>query len=320
MVPAAQTDNSNVRITVDQIAAYTLNGGTPGNPRLGATPGSPTPGSVQLGESSLAGIDWPSWRSAQSPERFFNPLLNRTKFVGIVGTAGSNFVLYGALQDNGLTRDGASGNRVNNTTYRMRQATSTFYMGATQNQMRRAYSTISTNWMGDGEGRGGFLCMIRFTTGDNWGTPPSANSRFFIGLSSSTSEQTNVNPATVINQIGIAKIDGSPNLNIVYGGSSAQTPINLGASFSATDLTGFYELILYSDPNDATQVRYILNRWGGATAAITETTGIQSIPNTTPGTTLPAAATGLGPRWWICNHTDATPAAIGVQSFFTWSD
>jgi hypothetical protein len=64
--------------------------------------------------------------------------------------------------------------------------------------------------------------------------------RGFVGLIASTAAPSNVNPSTLTNCIGFGLIDGSDNWHIVYGGSSAQTPINLGSTFNGKSESSGY--------------------------------------------------------------------------------
>lgn len=289
-------------------------------PDLFGTPAAPQSGLVRLGESALAGCDWPSWRSAQMPERFVQPLLGRTKFYGFQGYQA--FLVFLGMGSGTITNSAIGGAPIGNSNYFLRQMRSLMASAATTNSIVSLYPNASRNlFVGDGSGRGGFVCVFRFGFSDT-----VSGARAFIGLTGSGAAPTNVLPATIgggpglTNVIGLAQIDGSTNLFVVYGGSSAQPPIDLGVNFPAnTSTTDFYELWLYSDPNDNTQVRYLVNRWSGATTAISNTTS-GTLSNSNPSVTMPATTTNLGPAFWRTNNTTAAAVSLEIGSFYCWSE
>ncbi len=165
------------------------------------------------------------------------------------------------------------------------------------------YGTIPYWFVGNGAGLGGFLAVFRFSPSDQ---APVSGARMFVGLSSTTSAPTNVEPATLTNQIGVAQLSTSANLAIVYGGTTAQAAIDLGASFPAGGLTtDLYELTLVSDAGDNSRVGYRVERLNTGDVA----TGF--LANTTPGTTLPATNVVLAQRMWRTNN--ATALAVGFD-------
>ena len=168
--------------------------------------------------------------------------------------------------------------------------------------VRSSAATVTT---GAGSGVGGFHLILRF----GFALLP-VSSRAFAGMRNVTTAPTNVNPSTLTQTIGVAKIDGSNNLHIVYGGSAAQTPIDLGVNFPAnTTLTDVYELTLFSPANNTGEVRYEVRRLNtGDTASGTLSGG---------ATVLPSAATLLSAyRLWVSNNTTATAAAIDLFSVY----
>lgn len=161
--------------------------------------------------------------------------------------------------------------------------------------------------MGDGAGLGGFLC--RFINGRSDAATVS-NALGFVGLSSSlTAPSATADPGTLTNVIGLAQRPGVANLQIVYGGSTAQTPIDLGAGFPAGTLGGttteIDDFILFSSPFDNSRVFYYVRRINTGAVAIGE------LLNTTPGVTLPATGTFMGQRAYASNN--ATALAVGLD-------
>jgi hypothetical protein len=127
----------------------------------------------------------------------------------------------------------------------------------------------------------------------------------FIGLRNATSAPSaTANPNTLTNLIGVGQCNGSTNLQIVYGGSAAQTVIDLGANFPAADTTALYELILYARPDDGTKCAYqVTNLSTGNT-----TSGLLS---GTAGVALPASTTLMTTALYRANN--ATALAVGLD-------
>ncbi|BDU76289.1 hypothetical protein [Mesoterricola sediminis] len=159
---------------------------------------------------------------------------------------------------------------------------------------------------------GGFLCVIRFAVSD---AAAVSGARMFVGMSSSTSAATNVEPSTLTNSVGVAAISTSSNLQIVYGGSAAQTAIDLGSNFPANSLSAdLYELALYANPGANNTVGYKVTRLN--TGHVAEGT----LTAATPGTQLPANATALCMRAWRCNNATALAVGLDLVSFYIQTD
>lgn len=294
-------------------------------PDLFGAPGVPAPGLVRLGESSLAGLDWPSWRAVGSPERFLQPLLSRGKFLGISGVnTGSNntaFNFLGVSSNNYGTVGTVTGAAFDVNRYGGRQLRADMYSTATAGTVGGIFPGSGAMYFNmGGSNSGGFHAGFRFISGWSGGNQIRAASRAFLGFTAASGAPTNVNPSTLTNVIGIAKVDGSNNLNVVFGGSAAQTAIDLGANYPITAPWGdFYEFLLFSDPNDNTRVTYQVNRWNGASNVISNTIS-GTLTNTTPGTTLPATSTPLSPVAWVSNNTEALIVGLSLSSIYVWSE
>ncbi len=157
--------------------------------------------------------------------------------------------------------------------------------------------------IGNGAGVGGFTKIVRFGCSD---AATVAGARQFVGVSSSTAAATNVEPSTLTNVIGVGHGAADTNLKLYYGGSAAQTPIDLGINFPANTLSvDAYELALFASPN-LTSVGYMVTRLNtGAVAS-----GL--LTAATAGVQLPAPATLLSyHKAWRTNN--ATLLAVGLD-------
>jgi hypothetical protein len=96
-------------------------------------------------------------------------------------------------------------------------------------------------------GEGGFFYIHRFSFG---GAQPD-NPTSFIGMSNSASPFTNTAPNTTL-CVGIGTAPGSNNLQLCYGGSTAQPRIDLGDTFKANvSDQDLIELTLFSPQSTA---------------------------------------------------------------------
>lgn len=156
---------------------------------------------------------------------------------------------------------------------------------------------------------GGFTYITRFGISD-----PAAVSgaRMFRGMRVGATP-TNVEPSTLTNCIGIGHGAADTNFKLFYGGSSAQTPIDLGADFPAdTRNTDVYELALFSPPNSS-DVHYEVTRLNTGHVA----TG--SITNS--GATVLPQNDNLMAIWgYRTNNATALAVAIDIMSEYIETD
>jgi hypothetical protein len=156
---------------------------------------------------------------------------------------------------------------------------------------------------------GGFYYVIRFGIGDTVAAP-----RTFIGMSNSVGSPTNVEPSTLTNSIGVGQGAADTNLKIYYGGSAAQTPIDLGANFpTGTSNTDWYELTLFAPPTSNNTVYYQVIRLNTGDKASGTLTG-------TAGTVLPSNTTYLAPRNWRTNNATASAVTLALGNMYIETD
>ena len=166
--------------------------------------------------------------------------------------------------------------------------------------------------MGNGAGLGGFLYAIRFGVSD---AAVVAGARQFVGMSGIFGTPTNIEPSTMINSIGVGHGAADTNLKLYYGGSAAQTPIDLGVNFPANTLSvDAYELVLFARPNASNEVGYRVTRLN--TGHVAQGTLIAA----TPGTQLPLSSTLLAFRTWRCNNATALAVGIDIVQFYIETD
>jgi hypothetical protein len=158
-------------------------------------------------------------------------------------------------------------------------------------------------------GLGGFTYIIRFGISD---AAAVSDARMFMGMRASATP-SNVDPSTLTQCIGVGHNAAHTNLHIFYGGTSAQTPINLGANFPITHgSVDVYELALFSAPNSG-DVHYQVSRLGTAHVA----TG--TIVNS-GAAVLPSNATLLAIWGYRTNNATALAVGIDVMSAYIETD
>lgn len=101
-------------------------------------------------------------------------------------------------------------------------------------------------------------------------------------------------------------------MHICYGGSSAQTPIDLGADFPANTLsTDMYELVLFASPA-LSSIQYEVTRLntGNVTTGTLSGTNVQ----------VPSATTLLAPWGYRTNNATALAVGLDVASAYIETD
>ena len=168
--------------------------------------------------------------------------------------------------------------------------------------VREAAAKFTT---GAGNGLGGFFVRYRFGVSD---AASVIGARMFVGLSTSTSAPTNVEPSNLINSVGVAQLSTSDNLQIVYSNATVKTPINLGVNFPANSNGNAYELALFA-PNTG-GVYYQLDRLNTAFTA----------KGFLPSTDTPISTTLLCHQLWRTNNAQALAVGLDVCSIYIETD
>jgi hypothetical protein len=154
----------------------------------------------------------------------------------------------------------------------------------------------------------GFCLSFTFSTSSSTAVP---GSRAFYGLSSSVAAPTNVEPSTITNCFGIAKLSTSQNLHIVRGGTLAQPPVDLGIHVPADrlgDTLYRVNIYVYNDGWLGTVYKGSIEAVVGSPQYTNHTFSYIDTGNTE----LPDPSTPLAPRFWRCNNATATSVALDM--------
>ena len=185
-----------------------------------------------------------------------------------------------------------------------------YVSAATAAAMCGHYITAAQYTLGNGSNVGGFFYSCRFGISD---ATLQTVANGFVGMSSSVAAATNVDPATLTNSIGVGYTSGDTNYFLYYGGSSAQTRINLGATMPI-NTSNFMDFTLWSPPNQNGVLYYRLEIVGPGTVV----EGL--LGPGTAGVTLPANTTLLSHRAWRSNNTAALAVGLDIGGVYFETD
>ncbi len=277
-------------------------GGGPSDPLTltSGTPGIPAAGQVKLFRREIGGRQLPGFVGPVGIESAIQPLLAQNK-VGIWAPPGNATTVPGVIGMASLTTTGltATARNVATTSLFTRMRRLGFVSAATAGAIGNFRAPAGQFTLGNGT-LGGFFFVIRFGISD---ATLVAGARMFIGVRESLGA-ANVEPSTLTNCIGIGHGAADTTMKLFFGGTAAQTPIDLGATFPVSTNADVYELALFAPPG-ATVCSYQITRLTTGQVA----TGLL---NGTPGTQLPAATVLLAAPWGYRTN-NATAAAVGID-------
>ena len=273
-------------------------------------PSPPAAGYLNLYAKDIGGRILPKWVGPSGLDTSIQPFLGANK-IGMLCPPG-NAVTVSTL--GAYTAPTATGTAVTRTvattnlfTRMRRVGFTTTATAGTLAGARVAAAQITTG----GATASGFYKQIRFGISD---TVLVAGARMFVGISATTSAPTNVEPSTLTNSIGIGHGAANTNLFLYYGGSTAQTPINLGVNFPTNTInTDVYELILFTSPISS-DVSYRVSRLNTSDVAsgVLANGGGVSLPSTTTLLTYLQA--------WRSNNATAAVAGLDIMSDYIETD
>lgn len=159
--------------------------------------------------------------------------------------------------------------------------------------------------IGGGNPGGGFIHYAKYGF-----TDAVSGARQFVGLRSSTSAPTNVNPNTLTNSIGFGADGSGANMKLFYGGSAAQTPVDLGVNFPATTANQVYEHLIISMPGINNAFGYFMKNIVTGLAIGGVLSGLSA------GVQIPASSTLLTPvQAWRTNNATASAVTLVLSEF-----
>ena len=275
-------------------------------------PSSPASGDLTVYSKAVAGRMMLKHIDPTGMHTALQPILARNK-VGYWAAPGNAATLPGVFGYTAPTTLGTVTTRsVAITSFFTRMRRVSYVSAAAAGSLAYQYVAVAQVTVGDGSGNGGFFKVCRFGISD---AAAVSTARMFCGLGSSIVAPTNVEPSTLTNSIGMGHGAADTTMHIYYGGSAAQTPIDLGSNFpSNTRSTDAYELALFAPTNSNNTVYYEVTRLNTGNI----TTGTL---NGTAGTVLPSSLTLLSyHRIWRCNNATALAVAYDIMSDYIETD
>jgi len=235
-----------------------------------------------------------------------SPLLHMRQ--GVATGAASTITVSGMRSVNIVgTGNGGSVAGSNKLVSAMRtNITSAAVAGSVAGAYLSSVNLLSSN----GTGLGGFLIDLAFGPKT---MPAIAVSRVFAGVTTNVAAPTNVSPATLTNSIGIGWDAGDSNWKLYYGGSVAQTPIDLGANFPV-GVNVLMHFTLFSSPAESGVYEYRVLR-----KTATQTFEAGGILGPLTSVELPPGLTALTWNVWCSNNTDAAAVDIDFHKVVTES-
>jgi len=118
----------------------------------------------------------------------------------------------------------------------------------------------------------------------------------------------------LVNCIGVGRRAADTTLHLFHGGSSAQTPIDLGANFPAnTANVDMYDLALFSPPSATGVINWEVTRLNTGDRLSGQVSG--------GATVVPISTTLLTPlNAFVSNNATAAAVGIDIASFYIETD
>lgn len=262
-----------------------------------STPATPPTGRMSLWAGSVGGRILPKVKGPSGIDTALQPFLARNK-IAYWCVPGNAATVPGVLGYTAVTATGtATARNVATTNVFTRMRRLGYVSAGTAGSLAGVRVAAAQVTSGTGT-LGGFIKVCR------WGISDAAlvaGARTFVGVSSSTAAPANVEPSTLVNSVGMGHGAADTTMRIYYGAGTAQTPIDLGASFPAnTTNVDIYELVLFFPPT------------GGCTYEVTRINTGASATGTLAAGVIPASTTLLTyQQAWRSNN--ATAAAVGID-------
>lgn len=269
-----------------------------------SAPAVPAADTVRLFRRKIGGRNMPAFLDSGGQLSSLQPLLARNK-IGLWSPPGNATTVPAVFGMVGMSTTGtATARNVATTSYFTRLRRLGYVSAATAGAfaiVRQTATNITLGTTSGGVAVGGFFKVIRFGVSD---AATVAGARMFMGINNGSAPGAG-EPSALTNVIGVGNGASDTNLKLFYGGSAAQTPIDLGANFPANTLSvDAYELALYCAPGSET-VYYQVTRLNTGDQASGTLSG-------TSGVALPAPTTLLA-HTFCYRYNNATALAVGLD-------
>jgi hypothetical protein len=211
-----------------------------------------------------------------------------------------------------LTTSTITGVQPTTTSMFTRMLRSNFTSLATAGKWGGLRSSEMSCTTGNGAGLGGFWISMRFGIAD---ATLVSGAQMFAGLWLLNSDPTAaaLEPSTLTKAICVGHGAADTNLKLFYGGTAAQTPIDLGVNFPTnTTGTDIYELTLHAPSNLTGTVYYRVERINTGNVASGTLSGAATV--------LPDATTQLSVNMWRGNGATAAAATLSFMHLYVQTE
>jgi hypothetical protein len=275
-------------------------------------PAAPATGATRLHRRDIGGRQMPAFIAPSGFGGALQPLLARNK-VGLWLPSGNSANMPGVTGFLAYSTTGTTTARSVTTGSVLGRLRRLGFVSATSAGAvcgtRVAAAQVTTGTTIGGIAVGGFFKVIRFGISD---AATVTGAQMFVGMSSVVAGLSAVEPSTLGDSIGVGHGASDTNLKLYYGGSAAQTPIDLGSNFPNAIDTAF-ELALFCAPGSVDISWAVTNLTNGAVASGT-IAGVS-------GTNVPAPATLLSfSRNWRGNNATALAVGLDICSDYIETD
>lgn len=302
IVPGDRISVVLTQTDLEAIQAWQASDGSIEIPEV-ASPVTPAAGFVDLFASRLGGSTGrllPAFIGPTGLDSQLQPLLGRNKITTVTPLLNANSVTASGCSitatGTATTATPASGSlhsSMGRIDYLVTSASTTAVAG-----WRMAANGF---WRGNAAGLGGFSFICRWSPATGQAT---ATARHFVGLSSSTSAPTDVQPSSLTNMFGVGWDAADTNMQWMNNdGSGTATKVDLGSNFvvPSSDRPGVWELAMFSAPNSG-----VVN-WAVRNLVTNNLAQGQAT------TDLPSSTTFLSARGWA--SVGGTSSVIGTTLF-----
>jgi len=280
-------------------------------------PTTATGGGVIIGSKDLAGRIMPAFVGPSGLDCTIQPHLGRNRITQLLPVP--NTATYTAIGQAVTTLGTATARTLATTNFFTSLPRVAMVGTANLSGSIGGWRTTSTQWWrGNTVNTGGFFYSHTFGISN---ASAQANGRAFVGLISSTSQPSNVEPTTLVNCIGMARLNANTTWGI-YGSdaSAAGTAgyIDLGSNFPANTInTDVYRLTLFAPPG-ASFINYRVERLNivDASGAVTYVAS----GTITDTNLLPANSVFLAAQSWVSTGSLTGTAGIDMVNFYVETD
>lgn len=202
-----------------------------------------------------------------------------------------------AFTQTGMAAATIVGTQVTRTSASTNRVTQTWRRGVTTTATAGALAGVRTAQIVMSGRPGGYEFYTVFAPSD---AAAVTGERSFHGVMASSAAPTNVEPTTLLNCIGLARISTSTNFHFIRNDATgAATAVDLGATFPANQLsTNLYEMYLKVD----------------ATSAFYQVTNLSTaaVASNTVTTDLPASTLFMAYNSWVTNNAQLLVAGYDL--------